>query len=191
MSQKTKAVTVFALFTAGVMALSTLLPAWAQGDPMKGLNAKAPALTSLKYVQGSPVALADGKNYTVVEFWATWCPPCRRSIPHLNELYKTYKDKGVGFVGITDETEADVTPFIKKMGDSMTYPVALDADSAIWKEYSGLIDSQGIPTAVIVDPKGLIAWKGHPMDPAFEEFLKSKASKTSAAAPPAQSGAAK
>jgi len=59
----------------------------------------APRLQPSGWVQGDPVKqLEPGKAY-LVEFWATWCPPCRESIPHLNELHKQFKDKGLIVIG--------------------------------------------------------------------------------------------
>ena len=132
------------------------------GDP-------APKLQVGKWVQGEPVSdFATGKVY-VVEFWATWCGPCKASIPHLNALYQQYKGK-VTVIGqdVSEEDEGGVAPFVKKMGTNMTYRVALDdksknpkgAMSTTWMEAA---DQNGIPTAFIVNQQGRIAWIGHPM----------------------------
>lgn len=68
---------------------------------------------------------------TVVEFWATWCPPCRVAIPHLNKLYvNKYKAKGVQLVGVTKEDEGTVKPFIAERKGQFTYPVAIDSTGA-------------------------------------------------------------
>src|SRR6185436_18690534 len=94
------------------------------GDP-------APKLQVSKWVQGDPVKEFDRDKTYIVEFWATWCGPCRVSIPHLNEIHTKFKDKGLVVIG-QDCWERDtslVEPFIKKMGDKMTYRVALDAVS--------------------------------------------------------------
>jgi len=134
------------------------------GDP-------APKLQVGKWVQGEPVkAFEPGKVY-VVEFWATWCGPCKVSIPHLNELYTKYKDKGVIVIGqdCWEEDEAEVAPFVKKMGANMTYRVAMDDKSKIekgamavnWMDAAG---QNGIPTAFVINKKGVIAWIGHPME---------------------------
>lgn len=65
--------------------------------------------TGLKIIKGSEIDFAttfgDGTNAYVLEFWATWCGPCRQTIPHLSELAHKYKEKNITFVGITDEDE--------------------------------------------------------------------------------------
>jgi len=134
------------------------------GDPAAPLDIK-------DWVKGTPVDLAAGKGKTiyVVEFWATWCPPCRTSIPHLTELQKKFKDKGVVFVGVSDEKTDVVKKFVDKMGDTMDYTVAVDAGktSTGYMEAYGI---NGIPHAFIVDKDGKVVWNGHPMDQ-LEETL--------------------
>jgi thiol-disulfide isomerase/thioredoxin len=90
----------------------------------------AASLAPLKYVQGDPFEIGRGK-VTVVEFWATWCPPCKVAIPHLNKLYvNKYKAKGVQLVGVTKEDEGTVKPFIAERKGQFTYPVAIDGTGA-------------------------------------------------------------
>ncbi len=133
------------------------------GDP-------APKLQVSKWVQGEPVNdFAKGKVY-VVEFWATWCPPCRATIPHLNALYQQYKGKVI-VIGqdVSEDDDSAVASFIKKMGTNMTYRVALDdkshdekgAMNTTWMEAAG---RNGIPSAFIVDQQGRIAWMGYAME---------------------------
>lgn len=105
----------------------------------------------------------------IVEFWATWCPPCRSSIPHLNEIYAKYKDKGLQIVGITDEDLAKIKKFEKEV--PIEYAVGLDANG----KYAKPFGIQGIPHAVLVDKAGKVVWEGHPMslkESQIEELLK-------------------
>jgi thiol-disulfide isomerase/thioredoxin len=118
-------------------------------------------LTGLTWVKGSPVTIAPGKVY-VVEFWATWCPPCRKSIPHLTELAKKYADRVV-FVGVSNEDVATVKPFVTDKGDEMAYNVAVDTAGKVVNGYMTAFDQDGIPTAFVVSADGKVVWLGHPM----------------------------
>lgn len=139
------------------------------GDP-------AAPLTLGETVKGTAVDLAAGKGKQtyVVEFWATWCGPCKVSIPHLTEMQAKFKDKGVTFVGISDETAEIVKPFVKKMAEKMDYVVAVDSDRKTSDAYMRAYSQNGIPTAFIVDKEGKVAWVGHPMgglDEALDQVL--------------------
>ncbi len=93
----------------------------------------------------------------IVEFWATWCGPCRESIPHLNELYKKYQPKGLEAVGVTDEDSPTVGAFTKDV--PINYYVGLDRSGRFSKNFG----IEGIPHALLVDRTGKIIWEGHPM----------------------------
>lgn len=125
-------------------------------------NPAAPLKIS-EWVKGKPVALAEvkDKQVVVVEFWATWCPPCRTSIPHLTEMQKKFKD--VIFVGVTDEESSTVKKFVAKMGDKMDYVVAIDDEGQTSKGYMQEFGIDGIPHAFVVDLEGRVVWQGHPM----------------------------
>lgn len=122
---------------------------------------KAPPLIVSKWFNGTQVNpdKPDGKTVYVIEFWATWCGPCKKTIPHLIELQSQYKDKNVIVVGITNEEEKVVTPFISEM--KMTYRIGIDDGDKTSSVYMKGIE--GIPHSFIVNRDGIIIWSGHPL----------------------------
>ena len=131
---------------------------------------KAPPLNVKQWVKGDAVTGFEQNKFYVVEFWATWCGPCKASIPHLTELQKAHPD--VTFIGVSvwERDQSKVQPFVDKMGDKMVYHVAMDLIpdgektgkmASNWMEAAG---EGGIPTAFIIEKSGKIAWIGHPMN---------------------------
>lgn len=106
---------------------------------------------SLKTTDGKTLKLSDYKNKIVIlDFWATWCPPCRKGIPDLVAIQKEYK-KDVVIIGISldrENTLRDVAPFIKEY--KINYPVVY-GNAEVVKAYGGV---QAIPTSFIIDKKG-------------------------------------
>ncbi|MBM3977170.1 MAG: redoxin domain-containing protein [Planctomycetes bacterium] len=133
----------------------------------------APALAVKKYIKGEEIKSFEKGQIYVVEYWATWCGPCRATIPHLTELQAKHGSK-VKFIGVSvwERDQAKVEPFVAEMGDKMVYSIAMDDVAADDKRGSNGKMAQGwmtaagrngIPSAFVVDGNGKIAWIGHPM----------------------------
>lgn len=157
-----------------ILVLSIAL--WGCATQHPGENSAAPSLQISHWIKGEPVNLAAlrGQKAVVVEFWATWCGPCRASIPHLTELQRQYKDSAV-FVGIAEETLNEVKPFVEKLGDQMDYTVAIDDAGKTAAAYMDANKIDYIPYAFLIDKSGKLVFHSHPMDRKFEEELKKAA----------------
>ena len=163
------------------LSASALVFAAAADAATLNIGDAAPALQVGKWVQGEPVSGFDSNHVYIVEFWATWCGPCRTSIPHLNEKWEKFKGKNLVVIGqdCWENDESLVPDFVKKMGDKMTYDVALDdkrkeTKGAMVVNWMEAADQHGIPTAFVVNRHGQIAWIGHPMsleDSVLEQVL--------------------
>jgi thiol-disulfide isomerase/thioredoxin len=161
------------------------------GDP-------APKIEVVKWVKGTPVETLDPSKVYVVEFWATWCGPCIRNIPHLTELQKKYKDQ-VQFIGVSiweDNVPPEegqtylsrVEAFVKEMGERMDYTVAFGGDHGTMADtWMKAANQPGIPAAFIVK-EGKIAWIGHParMDEDLADIVSGKYDPSKAAERAAQ-----
>lgn len=121
------------------------------------INKKAPELIVEKWLTEIPNT--DGK-FVLIDFWATWCGPCRKAIPHLNDFHKTFKDELV-VIGISDEPKGKV----KRMKTpKINYYNAIDTEERLKQIY----EVQGIPHCVIINPDGIVVWEGWPQQKGFE-----------------------
>src|SRR5437879_4890464 len=140
MKQKLLFAVVCLLLPAGA-ALSAEKKIWAKSF----LNQKAPELVVEKWLSAEP----DRKGkFVLVDFWATWCGPCRKAIPELNSLHKKFGDKLV-VIGVSDESESKV----KAMANpKIEYFSAIDTQART----KNAVKVEGIPHVMIMDPKGLV-----------------------------------
>ena len=160
--------------SASRLAAAILLLAAASLANTAKIGDPAAPLHIAEWIKGNPVNLdeAKGKKIVVVEFWATWCGPCRTSIPHLTELARKFHERGVEFVGVSDEDAPTVRPFVDQMGEKMEYTVAVDNNRQTSQGYITAYGQNGIPCAFIVDREGRVAWVGHPMGDLEKELDK-------------------
>jgi cytochrome c biogenesis protein CcmG/thiol:disulfide interchange protein DsbE len=158
---------------AGGLALATYLSSTAHAGaggacPAFALLATAPAVQKvanesathkaapdwrLTNLDGKSVKLSDFRGKVVIlNFWTTWCPPCRREIPSFISLQKQYGDKGLVVVGVSLDEKGPgiVKPFVTKMG--INYPVVM-GDQKTAADYGGIAV---VPTTFVIDRKGQV-----------------------------------
>lgn len=125
----------------------------AQSRPKDLLNKKAPELNIEKWISEKPDL--KGK-FILIDFWATWCMPCKAAMGHLNDFHELYKDNLV-IIGLSHES----TEKIKKMKyPVISYYSATDTKQRLKNE----MRVKKIPYVMIIDPKGIVRWQGNPLD---------------------------
>lgn len=135
--------------------------------PKLGVGDAAPALKVTQWLNGDdPKAFEKDKVY-ILEFWATWCGPCIRAMPHLTELQKEHKGKLV-VIGLTHKDDVGndqkaVTEFVKKSKDRVGYVMGYSDGEETWKEYMDGAGKEYIPCSFVVGKDGKIAFIGLPM----------------------------
>ncbi len=141
-------------------------PLFKPGDPV-------PELKVAEWMRDEPFQGWDKHKLSVVEFWATWCVPCKEAMPHLSTLAKKYSDD-VGFYSISIQEQSQMIPdgvraFVRENEAIMQYSVGRDADGKpdsnceMFYWFMGS-KQRGIPVAYIVDRSGKLLWLGHPLD---------------------------
>ena len=127
------------------------------------LDQKAPALVVEKWLTAEP----DTKGkFVLIDFWATWCGPCREAIPELNAIQKQFGDK-IAVIGISDETAEKVKAMKEPRID---YAVAIDSQHRMKSQ----LEVTGISHVILVDPAGIVRWEGFPLldsDPLTPEVV--------------------
>ncbi len=160
------------LFISGVVWIAaSRVPAEAaaarsQRPPSPQVGFAAPDF-SLETLDGETVNLSDLRGQAVlVNFWATWCPPCRAEMPAIQQLYEQYQDQGFTVLAVDlQESEAQVTAFAEQMG--LTFPILIDPNGQVFSRYQ----VRALPSTFFVDRNGLIQEiaLGGPMAQAYIE----------------------
>ncbi|CAN5674680.1 hypothetical protein BH11ARM2_BH11ARM2_01290 [soil metagenome] len=152
-------------FLPALATLAVVSSAFAAEPKALAPGAPVPELSVKKWFKGTPVTKFDKDKTYVVEFWATWCGPCKQSIPHLTEMAK--KNKDVTFVGVSiweDDKDDNIQMFVDGMGDKMNYNVAYSGNKdGMAETWMKPFARNGIPSAFIVK-QNKVVWVGHPME---------------------------
>lgn len=158
--QNLKSTNVMKLFASVVGAVALCAAGCSVGaadrPEMESIGKPAPDFQLEMLVDGKvdgKLKLSDlkGKQIVLLDFWATWCGPCRAVMPTLEEVSKEYKDKGVRYIAVNLREDADkIIDYLKKAG--LDIEVALDKDGSVAKLYQ----VRGIPTMAIVGKDGVV-----------------------------------
>ncbi len=141
-------------------------PAQATLTPLR-IGDKAPKILVDHWLGGQPVESFSKDHVYVVEFWATWCGPCVKAMPHLSELAQQYAKEGLIVIAMTKADESNtrqaVEDFIKGPGEKYPFRFAFCEGEATYRAYMEAAGQQGIPCSFVIDREGKLAYVGHPM----------------------------
>lgn len=142
------------LFACGEMEIPPILvtesPPSTVVAPQQGY--KAPDF-ELQTTDGNPISLSNyGGKFVVVNFWATWCPPCRSEMPDMQRIYEDYRREGLIILGINNKESSDV---VKEFGEEygLTFPMLLDSEGGV----SDLYQVRSFPTTLFIDSNGIVS----------------------------------
>ena len=154
-----------------VLAVMLVACGGGQGATLLGVNEGNQARDfTLEALDGTEMSLSDFRGKVVlINFWATWCGPCRAEIPDLQTAYETRQNDGFVVLGVNvEESRATVEPFVAEFG--MTYPVLFDETGQLLKLYRAI----GLPMSILVDEEGLIQARhiGYLTEGQLEDYLE-------------------
>ncbi len=112
---------------------------------------------ALRTLEGNTVRLSEyrGQRVVLINFWATWCPPCRLEMPTMQQIYSEYKAKGFEILAVNIEPNAkqEIRDFIREL--RLTFPIALDPDMKVSRKFRVI----GLPVSILIDRQGIIRAK--------------------------------
>lgn len=162
------------LFTMSLLVLNAQA---AVQDFVNGrMVGKQVAPMQLKYYAGNTASL-DNK-VVLIDFWGSWCVPCRHTMPTLNKLQAELGSKGLAVVGVTRDSDKDIAEFVERI--PMDFHIGIDVDGAFFKRLS----VRAMPYAVLADRSGKIIWQGDPTELKRERIEAALAAPTTSAAAP-------
>ena len=122
---------------------------WSEG------NESAPSLV-LADIRGVEHSLEQYRGkVVVVNFWATWCPPCVEELPSLENAWQRYRQQGLVVLAVSGEESDVVSSFLERLPSDITFPVLIDGDMKSGNRWQ----IRGLPTTVVVDRSGDVHWR--------------------------------
>lgn len=123
---------------------------------------------SMQDINGNTIKLSELKGKVVlVDFWASWCIPCKKSMPHIIELYNNRADSSFTVIAVNvDEEKSKINEFANSINVTFPFPVIFDKESKLPAQYN----VEGMPTTIIIDKEGVIRFK----DTGFTSDVKEK-----------------
>ncbi len=159
---------ICALLMGGFSVAGAPAPVWAQGQTPKAtlkVGDAAPELSIATWWQDKTLAKFEKNRVYLVDFWASWCPPCRASFPELAKFKAKYGSEGLEVVAVSiDDNPDDAAQFLTTQGGKFDFFVGVDKDGASWKNWGTAAGCNSIPTTFLVSATGKILWVGHPVE---------------------------